>query len=169
MKQLVVPQVKLAVPDLEAALQAVFGPPMLRTVHGPATTAGPFDDKGKRAFKFWINVDRVPLPIRRFFCGTQLAVTTRQSLHRTPAKYTVTNRMKLHFVGAELFTLKPTFWLQQAEDGVSLGGCVRHSAILPPPLNGIAEDFMMLNSRRELLHFAACLRAHGLVTEVNST
>ena len=166
MKQLVLPEVRLAGPrDLESALSAVFGVDMLRAVHGPHTkVSGSFDDGGnKRTFKFRVKVDAVPPPIRRFFCGSELGITTRQSLDRAPARYTVTNKMKLHFVGAEFFKLRPVFWLHLDDAGVSLGGTVRHDAVLPPPLNGIAENFMMLNSRKELLHFARCLHERGLV------
>lgn len=165
MKQLILPRTRLAGQrDMDGALHAVFGPGMLRKMHGPSTKAGTFDAHNKRVFKFTVAVDSVPLPIRKFFCGSQLGVTTRQTLERSADKFTITNRMKLHFVGAEFFKLRPVFWLEREQDGgVSLGGLVRHDAVLPPPLNGIAENFMMLNTRRELLHFAKCLHEEGLL------
>lgn len=171
MKQLVLPPVRLAGQhrDLESGLHAVFGPAMLRRVHGPSLRGeAPFDAMGRRAFKFAVRVDSVPPPIRRFFCGSELGVTTRQSVDTSdPDRWTVTNRMKLHFVGAELFKLRPVFWLERAPDGVVfLGGRVRHDAVLPPPLNGIAEAFMELNTRRELLHFARCLHEGGVIDSV---
>lgn len=165
MKQLVLPRTRLlGVKDMDAALDAVFGPAMLRRVHGPTTRVGSFDAEGTREFQFRVAVDAVPLLIRRFFCGTELAVTARQTLRREPATCTVTNQLKLHFVGAELFRLRPQFWVQRdADDGLSLGGVVRHTAVLPPPLSGIAESFMAAHTRRELLHFEQCLREEGLV------
>ncbi len=165
MKHLVLPRTRLAGQrDMDGALQAVFGPAMLRKMHGPGTKVGPFDAQGKRVFKFRVAVDSVPPPIRKFFCGSELGVTTRQTLERGADKCTVTNRMKLHFVGAEFFKLRPIFWLEREPDGgISLGGTVRHDAILPPPLNGIAENFMMLSSRKELMHFARCLHEEGLL------
>lgn len=165
MKQLVLPRTRLrGQRDLQSALHAVFGPDMLRRVHGSGTRVGEFEG-GKRAFKFVVAVDNVPAPIRRFFCGSSLRITTKQTLDQSdPAKWVVTNRLKLHFVGAEFFKLRPTFWLEQDEDGgVSLGGTVRHDAVLPPPLNGIAEGFMMLNSQKELQHFALCLHEAGVL------
>jgi hypothetical protein len=164
MKQVVVPRTRLAgLRDMDGALHAVFGPGMLRKMHGPGTRVGPFEHD-KRVFKFKVSVDAVPLPIRRFFCGSELGVTTRQGLERGADKYTVTNRLKFHFVGAELFKLRPVFWLERERDGgISLGGIVGHTAVLPPPLNGIAENFMRLHTRRELLHFAKCLHEEGLV------
>lgn len=170
MKLCVLPEVKLSGrPDMETALNAVFGPQMLKQMHGPSLKgAGPFDSKGRRAFKFAIKVENVPPPIRRFFCGSDMNVTTRQSLDkRDDAMWNITNRMKLHFVGAELFKLRPTFSLQRDEDGVvTLSGRVRHDAVLPPPLNGIAEGFMVVNTKRELLHFATCLRDGGVIDEI---
>lgn len=150
--------------DLHSALHAVFGPDMLRRVHGAGTRVGEFVG-GKRAFKFVVAVDNVPAPIRRFFCGSSLRITTKQTLdQRDAAKWIVTNHMKLHFVGAEFFKLRPTFWLERDQDGgISLGGTVRHDAVLPPPLNGIAEGFMMLHSQKELQHFARCLYEAGVL------
>lgn len=169
MKQLIVPRTRLrGQRDLNSALHAVFGPAMLRRMHGADTKVGDFAD-GKRAFRFVVGVDSVPPPIRRFFCGSQLRVTTRQTLDQTdPAKWTVTNKLKLHFVGSELFKLRPTFWLEQdpQTNDVYLGGVVRHDAVLPPPLDGIAENFMMLNTRKELVHFATCLRDAGVLSPV---
>ncbi len=165
MKELVIPPTPLAPATMTEAFEAVFGVPMLRRVHGPQTKVTPFDAKGSRQFTFDVPVDNVPGPIRRFFAGGRMAVTTRQHLARkTPDAWHVTNRIKLHFVGAELFYLKPLFRLERGEDGVvRLGGRVRHSAILPPPLNAIAESFMMLNSERELRHFGECLVDAGVV------
>lgn len=168
MKTLMLPRTRLAgCTDLSGALHAVFGPHMLRKVHGPATKVGMFDERGRRTFKFRVKVEGVPPPIRRFFCGSELKITTRQQLDTADDnKWTVTNRMKLHFLGAEFFKLRPTFWLERdpAEPGaVFLGGTVRHDAVLPPPLNGIAENFMMLRSRVELMQFAKCLHDDGLL------
>ncbi len=167
MKQLIVPRTRLrGQRDMATALHAVFGQAMLRRMHGPDTKASDFVD-GKRSFKFTVSVDSVPPPIRRFFCGNELRVTTRQIFDQTnPIKWTVTNRLKLHFVGSEFFKLRPTFWLERDPDdgNVYLGGMVRHDAVLPPPLDGIAENFMMLNTRKELMHFATCLRDAGLLS-----
>lgn len=170
MKELVIPPTPLTKATMAEAFEAVFGVPMLRRVHGPDTAVTSFDAKGSRQFTFQVPVDNVPGPIRRFFCGSRLAVTTRQRLaKKTADAWHVANRIKLHFVGAELFYLKPLFWLERGNDGVvRLGGRVRHSAILPPPLNSIAESFMMLNSEKELRHFGECLVEAGVVAPTPS-
>lgn len=168
MKNVVLPTVPLrGHTNMEGAMRAVFGPAVLRKVHGPSLRGAyeSFDANGKRRFQFRVAVDQVPPPIRRFFCGSNLRITTQQTLDKEPAKWTVSNKMKLHFVGAEFFKLRPVFWLEQDQDTgvVSLGGNVRHDAVLPPPLNSIAEGFMALNTRRELIRFAQCLQEDGVL------
>lgn len=151
---------------MEGALEAVFGVDVLRRVHGPSLRGeGPFDARGKRAFKFAVDVSAVPAPIRRFFCGKRMRITTRQTLaKKAPDDWTITNALKMHFLGAELFKIRPQFWLREGTDGtVSLGGRVQHDARLPPPLCHIAEDFMALHTARELHRFAAHPREAGVL------
>lgn len=168
MKLIVLPDVRIGRVSMDAALDSVFGPAMLRRVHGPSLRVGDFNHKNQRVFKFKIDVSCVPPPIRRFFCGNELNITTRQTLDKkTQREWSVTNKLKLHFVGAEFFKIRPSFYLKQDEDGtVSLGGQVRHDAVLPPPLNGIAEDFMALNSAKEIRHFAHQLAEAGVISDV---
>ena len=168
MKNVVLPTVPLrGHTSMDGAMRAVFGPAVLRKVHGPSLKGAyeSFDANGKRRFQFRVAVDQVPPPIRRFFCGSDLRITTQQTLAKEEAKWTVSNKMKLHFVGAEFFKLRPQFWLEQDQEtgAVSLGGNVRHDAVLPPPLNSIAEGFMALNTRRELIRFAQCLHEDGVL------
>lgn len=168
MRQLVLPPVRVKRPSLDAAFDAVFGPAMLAQVHGPDTDVGLFENN-RRRFTFRVDVPEVPPAIRRFFCGKHLRVTTRQHLGIGPTRWQVTNRLKMHFVGSEFFKLRPVFWLEQrpAVDGghaeVYLGGAVRHDAVLPPPLNGIAEAFMMAGSEKQLRHFGRCLVQAGVI------
>lgn len=155
------PDVDLGPLGLDAAFEAVFGAATLRAVHGPSLRGDlAFDARGQRRFQFDIDVSGHPAPVRAFFAGNTLGVTTRQRVLRpAPGRVQVDNRLKLHFVGSELFAVKPRFWLQEAHGRVSLGGRVRHSAVLPPPLNGIAEEFMAANTRAQLARFEAELRA----------
>lgn len=150
---------------LDDAVRAVFGPDTLRRVHGRDTVVGDFDARGKRAFEFWVDVAAVPATIRRFFCGSRLKVTTRQvMLRRGPQACTVRNKLRMHFVGAELFGIRPTFELtaDPRTREVRLGGRVEHYALLPPPLDGIAEGFMVAHTRAHLRAYEAAVRAHAL-------
>lgn len=165
MRQLVLSAVPVRRPCLQSAKEAVFGPEMLRRVHGPSLRFQTGEDTAHgRVFGFDVDVGDVPAPIRVFFCGKSLRVTTTQAVTETPSKIEVTNGLKLHFVGSELFKLRPSFWLERSPDGtVVLGGQVGHVAVLPPPLRGIAESFMLQNSERTLAHFGRCLAEAGVI------
>lgn len=163
MKSTDVPPLDLGRQTLDAAFQTVFGEEVLRRVHGESLTIDTFDASNQRTLSFAIDVSKVPSLIRRFVCGRQMRVTTRQTLaHLTPQHWQITNAVKLHCVASELFRVAPVFWLQQSQDGhVRLGGCVKHTACLPPPLKGIAERFMASKSERELRLFAGQLQGDG--------
>jgi hypothetical protein len=140
--------------SIKTAFDQIFHDETLREVHGPSLKATPWDGKNKRLLKFSISLDNVPSEIRRFFCGNKLKITTRQALVPQDARYDVKNSIRMHFLGAELFKLKSAFYLEQKDDGhLSFGGRVEHHAILPPPLNGIAEGFMKQQSEREVDHY----------------
>lgn len=165
MREIRVPELTLRAGHLDAAFGQVFGPGTVRAFHGPTTVVGDFVDD-KREFTFELGVDRVPAPIRYLFCGSRLRVTTRQTLECGTDTKTVTNDIKMHFVGAELFGVKSAFSVRRDDDSsVRLAGMVRHSARLPPPLRGIAERFMAAHSERELRRFAEVLRARSVLEE----
>jgi len=166
MKKLTLPEVPLTARTLDDALDTVFGVDTLLQVHGPSLRATPFDESGKRKFSFDVDIGTVPLPIRKFFCGKNLRVTTSQTLTKIkrrgePTVWTVKNSLKPHFIGSEFFKLRPIFWLRRdTVDGViTVGGEVKHDAVLPPPLNDIAESFMMAASEKELRKFADVLES----------
>lgn len=162
MRQLVLPPMRLKRATLDSAFDAVFGPAMLRRVHGPTTRVGDFVN-GKRTFHFRVKVDTVPRVIQRFFSNAEMGVTTTQHVSKSETKWVVTNNICMHFVGSQLFSLEPMFFVEAMGDGFVLGGTVRHRASLPPPLKGIAEAFLMRNTERELSHFCACLAEAGVI------
>lgn len=160
MKEVAVPEIWLGTGDMAAAFDTVFGVPALRRMHGPSLTgAGPFDASGRRSFAFEIDVSDTPAPIRAFFKESKLKVTTDQKFAAVSGtRWEIRNRLKMHFVGSELFSIRPTFWLLKGLDGkVRLGGVVRHRARIPPPLNAIAETFMAANTTAQLVKFSESL------------
>ena len=164
MKAVHVPDTKLDCQDLQSALDTVFGPVMLKSVHGPDTVVGDFDQEGIRTFKFCIDVCRVPFAIRYLFSGSRLHITTRQTLTKPSMEHwRITNDIRMHFLGSELLKLKPVFWLvQDSTTGhIHLGGHVRHVAYLPMPFCRIAETFMAIHTEIELRKFGACLEQLG--------
>ena len=162
MRQVVIPVTPLRCGSLAQAFDQVFGPRMIRKVHGESTRVSPFVH-GRRTIQFCVDVGKVPLPIRTFFCGGSLRVTADQTVHKTDTKWDITNCVTMHFVGSELFRMKPAFWLDTESGHVYLGGTVRHDAVLPYPLNKIAEGFMARRSEHELRHFARCLTDEDVI------
>lgn len=167
MKLLEVPPLELRLGlDLTEAVDLVFSRDVLRRVHGPDTAVPPFV-AGRRTFEFGVDVSAVPRPLRMFFSGSRLRATTRQVLlRRLRDECVVVNHVKMHFVGAELFRIEPTFTLRRDfRGGVTLDGAVRHTALLPWPLKGMAERFMASQSEKELRAYADVLRDYGAVDE----
>lgn len=155
MKEIQIPLTPLGKISLNNAFDLVFGKPTLERVHGPSLSLTEWIDD-KRIVKFTINVDNIPKEVRRFFCGSTLRVTSRQtrmSPHSNVIR--VDNRIKMHFLGAEFVSLKPVFTLTHDETCgfTSISGSVKHVARFPPPINAIVEGFMALNSQKELDHF----------------
>lgn len=165
MKVFALPEVPLGRRTLQNALDSVFSPAILTKVHGPTLKlkgAGAFEN-GTRSFGFSIDLPTVPPPLKVFFGGETLDVNVRQSVDtRDPAVWHVTNRLKLKCVGAELIKVRPSFTLTDKGGEVSLSARVRHDAVLPPPLDTIAEEFMMLSSAHEMHRLETELRRAGI-------
>ncbi len=160
MKELAVPRVQLGHVPLEHAFKRVFGRDTLQRVHGPSLRMTDWDRAaGTRKIQFAVEMGRIPKEVARFFCGERLRVTTNQTCTRPDANtIVVSNRMRLHFLGAEMFSVRPTFRLSRDDAGTFLTGIIEHHARLPPPLNSVVESFMVRSSRRELEKFAEVLR-----------
>jgi hypothetical protein len=119
----------------EAAYEHIFGEAMLRKFHG-ANFKLKHINSTNRIIKFEVHVDNIPTELKRFFCGKNLRVTTKQNLNcqDQPNIWKITSKVRMHFLGAEFFK-------------------VEHHAILPPPLNTIAEHFMHQQTQKEMNQF----------------
>jgi hypothetical protein len=135
---------------LETVFENVFGNMMLRKMHGESVNITDWDDKNKRTVKFSVNVDNIPMELKRFFCGSKLRVTSRQTREILADRINVKNRIKMHMLFSELFYVKPEFYLERCLNGVHFSGRIEHSCVLPPPLNSICEGFMLAQTRREI-------------------
>jgi hypothetical protein len=76
--------------------------------------------------------------------------------------------MKMHFLCSELFKIRPKFELvaNETTGQVHISGRVEHHAILPPPLNSVAETFMAERSRQELANYASIVMQNEWPTSV---
>ena len=148
---------------LPAAFERAFGVPTLRRLHGDAVDATPWR-KSSRKVDFDMSVSGVPSECRRFFCGDRLRVSTTQTaaVHGEDA-ISVRVKMRMHFVGSELFIVRPRYRLVPAPGGVGvhLLAEVENHALLPPPLCNVVEAFMDASSRAQLQRLAADVETEG--------
>jgi len=139
----------------EAAYEHIFGEAMLRKFHGDNFKLKHINNTN-RIIKFEAHLDNIPTELKRFFCGKNLRVTTKQNLNcqDQPNIWKVTSKVRMHFLGAEFFKVKPVFLLEKKENAhIYFSAKVEHHAILPPPLNTIAEHFMHQQTQKEMNQF----------------
>lgn len=157
MKTLAVPTIDLGDRTLDAALDLVFGGPTLAAVHGDSLRGTTDFVNGTRQFSFDVDLAGVPSILKRLFCGgPTMRVTTHQTLlSRGPEEWHISNKIKLHVIGAELLVIQPLFWLHRDSEHckTTLGGSVKHAARLPPPLSWLATRCMAAHSEAELRNF----------------
>lgn len=144
--------------SLDEGFERMFSSETLKKIHGADVKYSEWNNEGKRKVQFSIAVDNIPMEIRRFFCGKTLRITNNQ-IKEKPADnhYVVKNKMRMHFLGAEMFKIKPTFAVMKDESGTHALAHIEHHAILPPPLNMIAEHFMAAQTQREMEYYRSVL------------
>jgi hypothetical protein len=154
--------VRSPVSQLSHAAAVAYGEELLREMHGSSVRVGPWT-RGCRKIQVDMAADVVPLPkeIKRFVCGSDKIRSTvdQQILRDSAESHLVRSTVKPHVVGAELFQIRSVFELQQSkpEEPVTFAASVEAHAILPPPLNGIVEAFMIEHARYDLESFASRL------------
>ena len=151
---------------LKKAFDAMFNNDTLLIVHGPSLRTTEWHNN-KRIVKFSINIDNVPKEIRRVFCGSKLKITTKQEMHESLKQLHIVNKIRLHFLGAEFIKIKPSFVLQESDGEIFISGNVEHHAILPPPLDKIAEHFMSIQTQRELDSYRDIIKLQLSIELVN--
>ena len=136
----------------ETAYEHIFGEAMLRKFHGDNFKLKLINNTN-RIIKFEVHLDNTPAELKRFFCGKNLRVTTKQTINRQE-NWTITSKVRMHFLGAEFFRVKPVFILEKKENShIYFSAKIEHHAILPPPLNIIAEHFMHQQTQKEMNQF----------------
>lgn len=104
-------------------------------------------------------MNNVPSEIKRFICGDTLKITNKQSRqYEGDTHIHVNNKLKMHFVGAEMFSVRPSFSLEHEGGQTYIRGKIEHRARLPIPLNNICEQFMSMRSQHEIDYFATVLK-----------
>jgi hypothetical protein len=115
----------------------------LDAVHGEGRwSATPWAD-GKRNIRFEMEPGNIPAPVLKIIGNGKMVADVRQTLSASPDEVVVKNRVRPKVVGAEFVRVRPTFTLTKlglaaTRVAVSCDVC----AIIPPPFNGMVEDFM---------------------------
>lgn len=135
-------------PKQYTSIKDIFCQDLLYKVHGPSLVVGDWITN-QRVLKFEINVRNVPSVLRRFLCGPILKITVNQVADDTVLKSSI----KMHFVGSEFFSIKPTYYLE----GEHLKGIITHNTLLPWPISKVAENFMLYHSQQEIAKLKAIL------------
>ena len=162
--------------SMESAFDLIWSERTLRDFHGPTLSVTPWTkrdaDNATRKLRFRIDVGDAPNEVARILAsacggGREMWITTRQTLSKHSAdRWHVVNKIRMHFLGAELFKVKPTFVLERSsqeekekdkDGGVYLSGRISHHAVLPPIVCGIVEEFMKQRSKLEVESFAGFL------------
>ena len=152
MKEVKIEKTPLGFFDINKAFDIVFSDETLKLVHGDSLRVTPWNND-VRKLRFDIKLNGIPREVKAFFCGERLRVTNLQRRVLYDNSIIVNNKLKLHFFGAELFVVNPTFGIEY-NDGISyVYGNIQHKVRLPYPINAIVETFMTKNSERELAHF----------------
>ena len=140
------------------AFDRVFGAETLEFLYGGDVRVGqwsPSHDAAKRTRRIQggMHIEGAPAEVVRFLAGgRRLRATTRQDVvvHDADA-IDVTHRVRMHFLGAELVRVKPSFRLRAQTGGPPLLDAeVRVAALFPPPIGGVIEGFMEHFARRQL-------------------
>lgn len=153
MKEFVIPNLYLGNISLEEAFHKVFGPDTMRKIHGEEMTLTPWNHKHERTFKFYVDIPQVPKEIKSLFCGNRLQITTKQQRIDMSDCIQIKNKVKLHVLGAELVSIKPSFNLYHILNQTYLSVNIEHRARFPPPINSILEGFMVETSKKAFQTF----------------
>jgi len=129
----------------------VFGEKTLRFVHGDTVKVQPWDDN-KRTVKFALAVNAIPNELKKIFCGDSLRITSfqKRTLLNPEKEIILHQKIRMHFLFAELFSVRPTFTLKKTDTGIFFSSRIEHKARLPIPLNMISEEFMKKNSEQQV-------------------
>jgi hypothetical protein len=162
--------------DLQHAFDTVFSQESIRKAHDDHDIV--FDTKKwgnhipERNYEFKVKLNGVPPQIMKFLAGHQdeqensakIRVSARQQLHKiSDLEWHLTNKLRFHFLGAELFKVHPVFFLKKDVDKkhVTLSGRIKHDAFLPPPIGSLAANFMAMSSKREIRRMASHIDEHS--------
>ena len=143
MKNYIIPTYNLGKEyTLEDAFNIVFSEETMIRTHGTSMSLSNWYNN-KRTSSFIINVKKIPWVLRHLFCGDKMRVTVEQSREDSENTIKVSNNIKMHFIGNRFFSIKSFFELSKKDDYIYLNGEVICNAYLLPPMNHVAERYII--------------------------
>ena len=149
MKEYTIPSYDLGQVTMRDAFDVVFGTETLKKIHGDTLKASPWQDN-KRTTNFDVKIEGIPWALRHLFCGHGIPITIIQTLTPKENSWKVNNDINMHFVGARFFKITSWFEIHKETNHTYLTGCLSCNAKLLPPLNRIAESFMLSQCKKEI-------------------
>ena len=111
-------------------------------------------ENDSRVTEYSIQLEKVPWLLRHIFRGSTMRVTVCQTLHKiNDVEWQINNNIRLHFVGSRFFRVESNFNLTAKYDTVYLAGSVKCWAWLLPPLNNIAESYVLSQCKNEIINY----------------
>lgn len=143
MKTYTIPEYDLgASHTLEDVFAIVFSEETMLNTHGPSISLSNWYNN-QRTSSFTVDVKKIPWLLRHIFCGDKMRVSVEQTREDSENTIKVSNDIKMHFLGNRFFSITSHFELSNIDDTIFLNGEVICNAYLLPPMNHIAEKFII--------------------------
>jgi hypothetical protein len=143
---------------IDQAVGITYADDVLKEVHGESLRIHRWH-KSQRKLEMQMELHGVPNELKKILGGDKMRATVRQKVtHTSDTLHEVHNGVRLHILGAELVKIRPRFQLRRMDDRTFFSAKVVVHAVFPPPLNHIAEHFMVQNASRDIHHYAAAIQ-----------
>ena len=156
--------------NVETAFEHIFGEGMLRVLYGADVSIGAWttasDASRTRTIKGKVDVDGAPEEIMRVLGGSKLRASTIQTVRDTSKNsdqsIQVQNKVRMHFLGAELVRVRPQFLIRKSASDRQpvFQADVKLDAFFPPPVNMIVESFMATFARKQIMTVRVSTSSH---------
>ena len=124
--------------------------------------------KPTRELKLEMDIPNIPKELTRFVCGKKLRSTICQTLEADTDDYVeITSRVRFHILGNEFLRVKPQLMIKRNVDMTEFQARVECHAVFPPPLNAIAEAFMVKKAEQDILGYVDVIKKKQLLSFEN--
>ena len=147
--------------SVQEAADIAFGEGVLRKVHGPSVSVGPWDSQNFRTLCFAASMHGVPRLLRGLIGNSgEVAVVARQALARPrPDTIECHSVVSMQCLGSRFVSIRPQFTIsREAKKDCEFEVRVQVEARLPFGIAGIAEAFMLRSARREVDVYVCAVR-----------